>query len=184
MTVALRTWVPTHGFSMRVTGGRSTSLSIPGTSPTGTGRDVADLRRAGAAAGAGEPHSALTAAARSMADASRSTGPAPMLRLTVVVVTWPVRATPTTSVLTGALQDRSTSRSAWSPTLSSAAVLSSCIRRSRQPAYQPTAVRKACLAARSLTDSSETCTADRAGRFFSGVVPKRRSSAWPPSGSA
>ena len=110
--------------------------------------------------------------------------PVPGVRLTVVVVTRPVRASPTTRVLTGAFHERSTNRTASSPTFSTRWVLNSCIRRSRHPAYQFAAVSNVVRAALSLTDSSEIWTAERAGSPFSFEALKRRIRVSPPPGSA
>ena len=133
----------------------------------------------------GAPQSAFVAAAsRAAVGAARSTGPVPGVRLTVVVVTRPVRAIPTTSVVTGVFHERSTNRTASSPTLSTRCVLSSCIRRSRHPAYQFTAVSNVVRAALSLAESSEIWTAERAGSPFSLVALKRRIRVSPPPGSA
>ena len=108
--------------------------------------------------------------------------------MVVVVVSCPVRATPTTVVRTGRSQSRSTNSMAASAIPSTRRVDSSWARSSRHPAYQPSVVSYARCAERGLRETSVVWAADARGACRAarrgGSVAKVRTRAVVPFGSA
>ncbi len=134
--------VPAHGWLTPETGGRSTSLSRAAGMPNRTGVVNASFGRSVAQPPpSSRPHRPSTAAASIRPEAPTSGASAVATRSTVDVVNSPVRATPTTYVVTGRFHERSTSWIAWSPACSTVRVAISCTRLSAHPANQPTSVR-------------------------------------------
>ena len=80
---ATRASVPIHGRSMPATGGRSTSLSIAGTSPAGTGAAAATSGFSAHGPVSGSRHRPLTASASRPAAAVRSARPVSWVRVKV-----------------------------------------------------------------------------------------------------
>ena len=143
-SLALRGVVPTQGWSMPGTGGRSASTSREGCLPTGTGEESCTLGVVEHAPASGSVQRPETALASRPALGPRSGSLAgsviPVRVSTTVVVSPPVRATPTTWVVTGSAQLRSTSSVASSPTPSTRCVDSSWTRGLAQAAYHPSVV--------------------------------------------
>ena len=153
----------------------------PGLLDGGHGRQVgldqergvpADRDRRGVLAASGSPRSCRRPAAcrarrpRWRAARRSGRGPAPWSGrsspsrvLTTVVVSPPVRATPTTWVVTGSVQSRSTSSVASSPTPTTRCVDSSWTRGLAQPAYQSSVVLYVRSPAASSAEASADCPA-------------------------
>ncbi len=163
LVLATRASVPIHGRSIPATGGRSTALSMAGTSPAATGRTAVTAGFSAHGPVSGSAQRPFTASASSPAAASRSARSVPPALLTVTVLTWPVRATPARIVEAGRFQERSTSSMASSPTWSTAWVEISCTRASVHPPNQPSMVRYAVRAPWPSADISTDCTRLRRG---------------------
>ena len=160
---ATRASVPIHGRSTPATGGRSTSLSIAGTSPAGTGAVAVSSGFSAHGPVSGSAHRPLTASASRRAAAARSGRSVSWARVKVMVVARPVRATPATMVVPGFFQDRSTSSVASSPTRSTSWVEISWTRASVQPPNQPSMASYVALAPRFVVDISTDWTMLRRG---------------------
>ena len=155
---ATRASVPIHGRSTPTTGGRSTSPSMAGTSPTGTGRLAVSSGFSAHGPVSGRRHSSLTASPSSPAALARTGRRTSWVRVKVTVVARPVRAMPASIVVSGRFQLRSTRSLASSPTRSTSWVASSCTLASLHPPNQPSMASYAALALRPVVDISTVCT--------------------------
>ena len=178
--------VPTHGSVTFVTGGRSTSLSRAGAGPVAIGGTALSSGASAQVPPAGRPQRPSTAVASRAALCAGSGDSSPGRVREVVVVTAPVRATPTTWTCAGSFQSRSVKSIASSPTPLTLWVVSSCIRGDMHPAYQPAVVSKVVSPAAASAETSADCPAVLGSALASGPGSSLnvRTSAATPAGSA